>query len=150
MKERHMIEPEGLPQHRMPHNGRSNSARPQTVAIEPLCFQPIPAAMRFNFRFIAGLKYRFPGKTERGAEIPDVHATLLLKLLHHLFWQPGKDFSTIGNRRLSTAGRRQNATEKYFHRPAALVRVFVMKKNALIGGVVGRRVNLAFYEAAGR
>src|SRR5205085_10702633 len=143
VKEGGVSKPELLARARMPHDGRADGARLQPVAVAPLDFNPVTAAIIGHLALVRCLEDGLPRQSEPLIEITYVHPLLFDEALLEPRRKPREDAARVGNRRCAPLLRRDGAVEENFHRPSMLIRILVMQEDALIRRVVGRGVDVA-------
>src|SRR5215213_855301 len=129
-------------------NGLTHLSRAQAVAFLPLHLDPCRATIQFNCLLISGLKGSFPTKAKTISIVANVHPLLFSKALLKLFIQSLKHFSRAYYRRFTSRERGSLTKEIETQRKRQRVGMFVVRKDRLVGRIIGRRINVFCYGTA--
>src|SRR6185369_3693395 len=122
---------------------RSNLASSQVSCVLPLKLDRSAAAVIFHGARIRCLKNCLPRKVSSLAIVAHVHDLLLDEALFDLRVQQLEDLPAIGDRRLSTNGRRLRTVKPDLHGPISRVRAFVVQRDALIRWILGGGIDFS-------
>src|SRR5262245_13377556 len=125
----------------MPRRRLTNLPGPQTVAV-PFGLDARSAAASLDRRSIRGLKSGLRRLRQPSSEVPNQHPSLFKESLLDLRTDPLENPAAVRHQQFSAVGRRLEAEEEDIERPGVQIRVLVMQKDALVGGVIGGRLNL--------
>src|SRR6185369_1866027 len=143
MKQVCLVEPDCFAGYRMRRYCWSNLARSQVSCVLPLKLDSGAAAIIFDRARIGCLKNRLPRKVGAFAIVAHVHDLLLDKTLFDLRVEQLEDSPAVSDRRLATDGGSLGTVKPDFHGPIRRVRAFVMQRDALIGWILGGRIDFS-------
>src|SRR5262245_50015761 len=135
MEEMRLIEPDHLASPRVPGDGLTDLARPQTVSAFPLEFDSGSQTERLNFRSACGLKHVLPGEVQSAAVVANIEDFLPHEPLANSRVDARENVPAVGYRRLPTRFGGIHAMKPNLHRPGARIRHLVVQRNELICGV---------------